>query len=662
LYSSKKDQSVLFPYAEESPKFLTKRIQRRTSLDNMLKSYRKSLKVISCWHSLETVLEYFEKGFEEITLVVGDSITDNYRTDLSGRIEICEQLYDYYKSGKLTIYVTSDKQIHSKFFLVENNTHILASNGSLNFTKNATKATHQVNYQWALEFEKGRNYDELNTLIGDYEWHKAMCRPFFGELDELISKNRDQDEKEVMEQWIVSHTISDEEEMTKLISDLNREILSGSLTPEQIPVIRINPSAGSKKIKKMEELLKPFEPTRVDDGLAINPKLYLDHRSISYPMMRVDMDTENVSIGMSSERKNLTVDSIPPKLLDKYLEHIERYILTAKRSKTRDVRVAMLSMYEALLCVLSAPFSTEYHKMNSRQVGGMQKRGPRILHLFGPSSNGKTHFFWFASKLLTGERIDSLAGEQISKKAVRGYLMFNSAFPMMYDDLPSNKWNKGGPMDPIIKNYWDTWWAIDYVFPQLILSSNDRCPPGPIKSRVKEIEFAMKFQDSPENKQHFWKLLTFENQIFKLFTSKYINKLKNPKLSYCEEELVIARECFKEMYQEAGRPLPDFFPVNALETYVDSGREMWYDLIKRDGKAILKRNGNALQIRFDKDMNSAEIGRHLKCLPNDMLHRRNGSLITIVMPEDFEEWYGPINKVDAVKKKVSGWFKRKKQP
>ena len=23
------------------------------------------------------------------------------------------------------------------------------------------------------------------------------------------------------------------------------------------------------------------------------------------------------------------------------------------------------------------------------------------------------------------------------------------------------------------------------------------------------------------------------------------------------------------------------------------------------------------------------------------------------MPEDFEEWYGPINKVDAVKKKVS---------
>jgi hypothetical protein len=28
------------------------------------------------------------------------------------------------------------------------------------------------------------------------------------------------------------------------------------------------------------------------------------------------------------------------------------------------------------------------------------------------------------------------------------------------------------------------------------------------------------------------------------------------------------------------------------------------------------------------------------------------------MPEDFEEWYGPINKVDAVKKKVSGWFNR----
>ena len=58
-------------------------------------------------------------------------------------------------------------------------------------------------------------------------------------------------------------------------------------------------------------------------------------------------------------------------------------------------------------------------------------------------------------------------------------------------------------------------------------------------------------------------------------------------------------------------------------------------------------------------MNSAEIGRYLKCLPNDMLRRRNGSLITIDMPEDFEEWYGPINKVDEVKKKVSGWFNRR---
>ena len=68
------------------PRFFTKRIQRRTSFSNMLKGYRTSLKVVSCWHSLETVLEYFEKGLEDIELVVGDSITDHYRTDLSGSV------------------------------------------------------------------------------------------------------------------------------------------------------------------------------------------------------------------------------------------------------------------------------------------------------------------------------------------------------------------------------------------------------------------------------------------------------------------------------------------------------------------------------------------------------------------------------------------------
>ena len=465
----------------------------------------------------------------------------------------------------------------------------------------------------------------------------------------------DQDRKEVIEQWLTAHTVSDEEEIGQLIRELNRDILSGNIIPEQVPVIRINPSVGSKKLKMMEEFLKPFEPTRVEGGLAINPKLYLDH-SVCYPMMYIDMEAENVRIGIASERKDLTTDSIPPKLLDRYLEHIERYVQTAKLSKTKDVRIAMLSMYEALLCVLSEPFSTEYHKITSLLVGGKQKRGPRIPHLFGPSSNGKTHFFWFATKLLTGEVIDSLAGEQVKKKVVRGYLTYNSAFPMIFDDLPAGKWKKSGPMDPIIKNYWDTWWTPEQVFPQLILSSNDRCPEGPIKTRVKEIEFAMKFQDTPKNKRYFWQLLNFENQIFKLFSSKYISKLKRPDLRYCEEELVIARECFQEMYQEAGRPLPDFFPVKRLGTYVDSGRDMWYDLVKRDRKARLKMNGNALQIKFDEDMKTGEINCYLKCLPNDLLRSRNGNLVTIDPPEDFIAWFGPINRVDALRTRVADWW------
>ena len=119
---------------------------------------------------------------------------------------------------------------------------------------------------------------------------------------------------------------------------------------------------------------------------------------------------------------------------------------------------------------------------------------------------------------------------------------------------------------------------------------------------------------------------------------------------------MIARECFQEMYQEAGRPLPDFFPVKRLGTYVDSGRDMWYDLVKRDRKARLKMNGNALQIKFDEDMKTGEINRYLKCLPNDLLRSRNGNLVTIDPPEDFIAWFGPINRVDALRTRVVDWW------
>jgi hypothetical protein len=539
---------------------------------------------------------------------------------------------------------------------VENGTQILAVNGSLNFTKNAIKAAHQVNYEWAFEFEKDRQYDELDVIRADYEWHKSMCHPFFGELDELISQNPDLDRKEAIVQWLTAHNIDENEEVGMMIRDFNKEILSAPPDVEQTPVLRINPVSNSKKLKLIEEIFKPFEPSRTDAGITINPKLYLDHRVCNYPMMDIDMDAEVVHIGLFGERKCLTVESIPPQMLDKCLKHIECYIKTAKRSRTRDPHIAMLSMYEALLCVLAAPFSTEYHKMYSVQVGGIQKRGPRIPHLFGPTSNGKTHFFWFASKLLTGEVIEPLAGEQATKKNVKGLLVFNSAFPIIYDDLTSGKWNKSGPMDPIIKNYWDTWWTSEKVFPQLILSSNDRCPEGPMKSRVKEIEFAMKFKDTSENKKLVGKLLNFDNQIFKLFSKKYIRKLKQPKLAYCDEVLAVARECFQEMYREAGRDLPDYFPTQPLETYCDPGKEMWYDLVKRDGKAQLKRNGKAIQIRFASDMHSSEIGRHLKCLPTELLPRRNGNLVTIDPPEDFIAWFGPINRVDALRTRVEDWW------
>ena len=230
----------------------------------------------------------------------------------------------------------------------------------------------------------------------------------------------------------------------------------------------------------------------------------------------------------------------------------------------------------------------------------------------------------------------------------------------MYDDLPSRKWNKDGPTQ-LIKSYWDAWYNPKFSHPQLIISSNDTCPNGPLKRRVYEIEFEMKFDETTDNEKIYNDLLAYDNQIFKIFSKIFLQKLKVAKNSDFKNQLCLTKKCFEDIYNKANRPIPDFFPKNNLEFYIDSGKQKWHELVYHANKAKIANKGNTIQIQFDHDMaviptkygSTDEITKYINFLPNNMMYTRNGTLVTVDSGQDFLDWFGPITRFGRLKK----WWK-----
>ena len=57
--------------------------------------------------------------------------------------------------------------------------------------------------------------------------------------------------------------------------------------------------------------------------------------------------------------------------------------------------------------ILSTPFHSEYMRLRRQVFGITEERGPRVLHLFGETSNGKSSSLTYCSKILTGNEIVS---------------------------------------------------------------------------------------------------------------------------------------------------------------------------------------------------------------------------------------------------------------
>lgn len=594
------------------------------------------LRAISYVVTPDRLLDLFDKGFETVEIVVGDSLTNSYKHELSKEkkpIEVTKQLAELVEGDRLRVF-SSKRPIHTKLYILENNQIIRVMLSSANLTETAWKA-HQINYCWYLDFPSYSRSKELKQIIKDYEAHKEGCTLFMDDLVNLKRQSNGEDRDNVYEIWLQTPVKSEVAEARKIVSTVTEQALGLDETGESDSIISISLDSSSGKRAVIKKFLRPFNVQETDKGLSLKRATYLDHEIHGIPLMKVSLEKERVVLGLGGERLIRTDELLPDgATIYKSLEHLEDYIKTVDLGTAANPPATKMSVYEALLYLLAAPFFNEYMKIKRKKVGMVNTRGPRFLYIYGPSHNGKTTFLRFALQLLTGKLIEPTPGDKLTKARIENVTTKGTSFPLIFDDVPMKKWRE---QEVIFKSYWETEWEGKATFPQIILSSNKPDLPDWAQTRIRKVEFDVHFDDNAENQEILHRIFSVDNQIFKWFSHVYIKYLKEYE-KYEEDELYIARKVMKELYDLAGRQIPEFFPMLPVEKLYDPGRKEWQALLYRHHQAEIEDEKDVLYIKFTDDMENYDVKPYLSYLPQNIKCNKKGKQIIIENPEQFYQW------------------------
>ena len=594
-----------------------------------------SLRAITWVASPQLLLEYYMKGYQTIELIVGDKFSDGYRTELANdKPSITEQLLTLVEQKKLLIYST-DRPIHTKLFILSNKEITRVIMGSANLTLTARKA-HQINYCWVFDLPHGSRMHSqiLQQIELDYEKHNEHCSLFMQDLIDQIGSKSKEERYEIISLWLQSSVPVDEMETRKLFSELADKALGLIDSEESSSVIHLTLEGTRSSKKTVKTVLKAFDAGVSENSISIDRKAYLDHKLHYVPLMKVDFNQGNIILGIGGKRYSRVEQEITKPILNQYLQNIENYINTIDIGNAPRPAITKMYVFEALIYLFTTPFFNEYLKRRRKSVGEVDVRGPRFLFIYGDSQNGKTTFLRYVLKLLSGHKIMPINGKELSYDTIMNARLASTSFPIVFDDVPNTRWR--GKTESIFKNYWETDWQSVDTFPQIVFTSNRPTLPEWANTRIKRVEFDVQFKGDRASKQVLNRIMTEENEIFKIFAHRYIELLSSSK-GYHEDELHYSREVFKKLYKEAGRELPNYFPSKQAELIHDPARTRWFDLIFRHGHAKIEKGKGVDYIAFRDGMNR-EIREYFSLLPQHIKRRREGLRIIVENPKEFKQW------------------------
>jgi hypothetical protein len=579
-----------------------------------------------------------EHDVQEMELVMGHQRVHDFRGELTP--DVVERLVNHRNSGRLKLFVSPNVHFHSKLYLCEFENSIKMINGSANLTKTGLGVKgSQWNHIWIVELEGDyKDDDDYQTELEHYETYRSKTSEFFGEFGDAFEQIEPERRIEVIENWIASGDVyglpedAQIQKVTRLIVD---EVMSPDLEAEQT-VVSILPNASSKAMKQITNAYASFGVTFESEGhITIPVAKYLDHKSRQFPMMTVNMEKEAVFLGWNGKSISRTCQEFDAKIIDDSLDKFEQFIESVDYAEPEFPILAKTSVSEALLYILSSPFHHEYMKKRREIFGITEERGPRILHLYGGTSNGKSKLLTYCSLLLTGKEIvNPLDGDIFSDSKVVGLRSWQSVFPMMWDDLTNDKWSVQA--EKVIKTHWDKRWTKDEYCPQLILTSNRQCPRGPLQTRVKEIHLSATYPRTSESRVELARHLKSKNRLFEFFSKAYFQQSK--KLEYDDDEAHIARAAFRQLYSIVGRKIPKWMPLSRPldKEYNPTSVRLLKAIV--DKSCTVSKNADEMILAFDEKFQYWELKPYVDGIPNEFEWRKQGNRYFVRRPDKFKPW------------------------
>lgn len=336
---------------------------------------------------------------------------------------------------------------------------------------------------------------------------------------------------------------------------------------------------------------------------------------------------------------------------------IERFIEAYKKFTIENEDSTNLSkVFEVILYSFMSAFIFMIREQYGIDVGKVEKREdiPIFMIIGGRAYAGKSNLLSFVSKLLSGEQANHyLHYKDIDKSNVIESLFYEeNIFPIFVDEVEPKffKSTANTKGEALIKNLAN---SLDSMHPTFICTTNTKTfdVPAQVLRRVYYIQIDKTFDESKKNEADLYYIdimNAINNKLFKDYCYKVSNRIKEGEHLYYDsvDWLKLARNIFKEYYNEVERNLPSYFPEHPFDDYKERGRIMWKTLFNEKPEIF---NYNAekdeLSVNFENIDRSSK-SSYLNYLLNGCVKEDSG-LFLLINAKLFFDWISmdnPFNK------------------
>lgn len=560
--------------------------------------------------------------------------------------------------------------IHSKLYLLSNsiNGAKRVIIGSANFTESAfSKEVKQ--YEEVVVFDDNIYYD---LYLSRFQAIKKDTVDFVPEkVKEKFKVEKayyidDEEKVEIMLEELskkggsiiipdeiidsISKTSSDNEKnnveyefTTKIISKVTRKKDSKLVLKSRAEIIKTKPV--------IKELL--LQRSKISKDINRFSLYYNDYeRRIDCQKFYDDGITKSISYC-----KEASIDDIRESL-----QLIERFINAYNIFTTNPDEDNLAKVYEVILYSFTSVFLFKIREDYGLEVGKPEKREdiPVFLIIGGRAKSGKSNLLSFVSRLISNHSCDDyLQYKNIDKAGVlEGLFNENNIFPILVDEMSEKFFNstaksKGEIFIKHIAN------SREGKHPALIATTNTSNfnVPEQVLRRIYYIQVDKTFDDNrrvDSDSYYFDVISKVNNTLFMDFCYRVCELIGSGYKIYKDSSdcLWIAREIFKDYYNEAGLEVPKYFPTGLFNDYKIRGKNMWMTLLN-ENKDIFRydKENDLLIVTLTNIMNENEKQNYLNyidvaCIKEDM------GLHTILHGTLFFDWINIKN--PFVKKRK--WF------